>query len=301
MSAREETKMSFSECVPSPNIADETTDGPHKIDFVDSPSIVESELFKRPAIKTDLPIPVPFSESQPPKRPTIEPVHTWANQSIPIGAAKLGPVDATDKVASAIAATSHIDTDTAVAMVDSARPSKSLNKKFRFSPKGILVAMVLGQVIGLAIGAAWSSPSAFTENLKATDLRGLVEGVFAGSSKPDQSAQLLSAAADARGPKLNEIVDQLVAIGSDLSAVKQDIKEIAAGQEQIRQAQEQLAETQSAGQERIRKAQEQLAQAQSRFAASQLQAHLKQNPQPSPPPPDGRKLNRRDVYYYPSR
>ncbi len=161
----------------------------------------------------------------------------------------------------------------------SASFSKSSKKKFRFRRKGIIIATILGLATGIAIGGEWSSPHTFIENLKATNLGGVVETIFAGSSKVEQSAQPMAAAADATGHKLSEIADQLVEIASELSSVQQNIKELAGGQEQIRKTQEQLAQTQS------------------RFAVSQTQANLKQNAQTSSQKPDGRKINARDVYF----
>lgn len=157
----------------------------------------------------------------------------------------------------------------------SSKPSKKNNL---FDGKGIVIATILGLATGAALGGVWSSPHIFTENLKATNLRGVVETIFAGSSKAEQSAQPLPVAAGATDPKLSAITDQLVAIATDLSSVQQNIKELASGQEQIRNLQVQLALTQS------------------RFAVLQAQANIQQKTQPSPQMPEGRKLNRRDVY-----
>jgi len=211
-------------------------------------------------------------------------------------------LNATDNVASAVAANSnifgrkHIETgpDLTTTPVDqlSTPFSKSSEENGRGSRKGIVIAMMLGLAIGIAIGGEWS-PQTFTENLKAINLRGVAETIFAGSSNGEPSAQLPLQASAATDTRLSEIADQLIAVTGDLSFMKQNIQELTTGQEQIRKSQEQLAQSQSAGQEQIRKVQEQLAQMQSRFSALQAQANLKQHPQqPSPPPPDSRRPNR---------
>jgi hypothetical protein len=160
------------------------------------------------------------------------------------------------------------------------RPSnqlpKSSNKKFWFGRKAIVVGAILGLATG--IGGAWSSPHIFTDNLKAANLRGVVESIFAGFPKTEQSTQSLPAVADATGPKLGEIADQLATIANELSSLQQNIKELAGGQEQIRKAQEQLAQTQA------------------RLAVSQTQVNLKQ--QLSSNTSESRKLNRRDPWKY---
>jgi len=264
--------MSFFECVPSPKIADETIAGQHKGDF------------------PDLAIPVPIAESEFLKRPEIESVYARANEPMAT------EMNASDKVASAIAdirSLKHIETGPFVTTIpadQAAAPlSKSSKKTFRFSRKGIIIAAMLGLATGIAIGGKWPSPHSFVENLKATNLRGLVETIFASSSKSEHlAADPQSAVADV--PKLSEIPDQLTAIVSNLSSLQQSMNELAVGQEQIRKAQEQLAQRQ-----------EQLAQTQSRFTVSQVQANLKQNTQPSVHTTAGRKLNRRDDVYRPWR
>ena len=182
-----------------------------------------------------------------------------------------------DKVAAAIAATSdthklkHIETCPDVTTIpvdqdpmpvdhDPAPLSKSSKKNSQLRRKGIVIGAMLCLTTGIVIGG-------FTQNLKAINLRGA------------EQAAPQPAVVDATGPKLSEIADQLVAIASDLSSVHQKIKELAAAQEQIRKAQEQLAQTQS------------------RFAALQAQANLKQNMQPTPHTPEGRKPNRRDIHF----
>jgi hypothetical protein len=273
--AKEETKMSYFQCVTSPNIADETVGDQHKGDSVRVP-MAKSELFKRPAIEAE---------------------HASGDNSMHTDSANSGPMDAADKIASAIAATSDrrslkfIETglDVTTMPIDqaSAPSSDSSRKEFRISRKGIIITMVLGLATGIAIGGEWLSHHSFIETLKATNLRGAVETIFAGSSKAEHlAADPLPAAAGVH--KLSEIPDQLTAIASSLSSVQQSINELAVGQEQIRKAQEQLAQRQ-----------EQLAQTQSRFAVSQTQANLKQNTQPSLHSTAGRKLNRRDDVYHP--
>ena len=252
--------MSFFECVPSPKIAD----AQHEDDLPETR------------------IPLPMVEGD--------------------------FLNGTDKFASAIAANPNViglerietGPDVTTMPIDqvSTQFSKSSKEKFRVSREGILLATTLGLAFGIAIGGVWSSPH-LTENLKATNLHGVVEAIFAGSSNAEQPTQQpLPASTDT---KLSEIADQLVALTSDLSSMKRNIKELATGQEQIRKAQEQLVQTQLAGQEHIRKTHEQLAQMQSRFSALQAQANLKQHPQPSPHPSDGRRLDRRGGYYYPLR
>lgn len=166
----------------------------------------------------------------------------------------------------------------------------------RVSRKGIIVAAMLGLAAGIAINGEWSLSQSSAENLKA-NLRGVVETVFAGSSKTEQSAKFPQPPSDATDATLREIADQLVALAEALSTMQQNMKELATTQQQIRKDQAQLAQTQSIGQDQIRKTQEQLAQTQSRFLALQAQTNLKQNPQPRPHSPDGRKLN----HSYPSR
>ena len=237
--------MSFFESVPSPKIADETIGDQH---FPGSPVLL------------------PLAESD----PETEAVYAF---------------DATDKVASAIAGLKQVETGPEVTkspLEPALAPLSELQKKrFRVSRKDIIVATILGLVAGIAVGGAWSSPANFTDKLKATALPGTAEIVFAGSAKPEQSAQPGPVSADASGPKLDEMKDQLNAIASELSSLQQNMKGLAEGQEQIRESQAQLAQTQS------------------RFSAAQTQANLKQSAQPGTHPPQVRKVSRRDDLYHP--
>jgi hypothetical protein len=278
--------MSFFESVPSPKIADDTLGGQRNDDL------------------SETRIPLPTAESDFFKHRT-EPVYSCANE------VKSASMNDNDKVASAIASNSdilrlkHVKTDPDVTTMPADQASSpfsdSSKKRFRVSRKGVIIATMLGLATGIAIGGEWSSPHTFIENLKAANLHGVIETIFADSPKAELSAQQALQPARATDTKLSEIADQLVGLASDLSSVKENMEELKTGQEQIRKVQEQLAQTQFTGQEQIRKAQEQLAQMQLRFAALQAQANLKQNAQPNPHVPDARRLNRRDVYYYPLR
>ena len=112
-----------------------------------------------------------------------------------------------------------------------------------FGGKGIVICAMLSLATGIAVGAAWSR----------TDV-----------TPPD-------------------VQNQLNAIARDLSSQQQNIKELAAGQEQIRKTQGQLAEAQS--------------QAQSHLAVLQAQANAKQNKQSAPATTEDRKFYRRDYRY----
>ena len=121
--------------------------------------------------------------------------------------------------------------------------SKASKKTSLFSGKGIVICAMLSLATGIAVGAAWSR----------TDV-----------TSPD-------------------VQNQLNAIARDLSSQQQNIKELAAGQEQIRKTQGQLAEAQS--------------QAQSHLAVLQAQANAKQNKQSAPATTEDRKFYRRDYRY----
>ena len=121
--------------------------------------------------------------------------------------------------------------------------SKPSKKKSLFGGKGIVICAMLSLATGIAVGAAWSR----------TDV-----------TAPD-------------------VQNQLNAIARDLSSQQQNIKELAAGQEQIRKTQGQLAEAQS--------------QAQSHLAVLQAQANAKQNKQSAPTATEDRKFYRRDYRY----
>jgi hypothetical protein len=121
------------------------------------------------------------------------------------------------------------------ASISSSKPSK---KKSWFGGMGIVICAMVSLVTGIAVGAAWS-PHSLTENLKSYNFRGVLETIFADSSKGHPTAQ--ATVASVAAPEFSEIQNQLNAIARNLSSMQQNINELAAGQEQIRKAQSELA------------------------------------------------------------
>ena len=118
-----------------------------------------------------------------------------------------------------------------------------------------------------------------TENLKSNNLRGVLETIFADSSKGQLAVQAAPAAANVTAPDFSEIQNQLNAIARGLSSVQQNINELTAGQEQMRKAQGQLAVLQA------------------HLVNLQTVANAKQNKQSAPAATEGRKFYRGDSRY----
>jgi len=142
----------------------------------------------------------------------------------------------------------------------SIQSSQSSKKKALFGGKGIAICAMLGLAVGIAIGAEWPGAHALTENLKSYIFR---EPTFADSSKAEPTAQAAPAAPSVADSDFIKIQNKLNAIAQELSSVQQDVKELAAGQEQLRKAQWSLAGLQA------------------RLLNMQTMATLKQNKQPS--------------------
>jgi hypothetical protein len=157
------------------------------------------------------------------------------------------------------------------ASISSSKPSK---KKSRFGGKGIVICAMLAT--GIAVVAAWSQTHSLTENLKSYNFRGVLDTIFADSSKGQPAAQPAPAAPQVTAPDFSEIQSQLNAIVLSLSSMRQDINELAAGQEQIRKAQWQAAVLQA------------------RLFALQTAANAKENKQSAHGATDGPKSYRRD-------
>lgn len=243
-------------------------------------------------------IPLPISESE---YFRTKSVGASANGPAPLDLAKSRPIN-TQEFTPAVETNSdihrleHIVTGPLVstipgdeASIPSSKPSK---KKSRFGGIGIVICAMLSLVTGIAVGAAWS-PHSLTENLKSYNFRGVLETIFADSSKGHPTAQATVAsvaapdlseiqnqvnaiarsvssmqpapAASVTAPDFSEIQNQLNAITRTVSSMQQNINDLAVGQEQIR------------------KAQWQLAGAQQRLVNLQTLANAKQNKQPDLP------------------
>jgi len=195
----------------------------------------------------NLPIPVPISES---KYFGVENVPASANGPASIVSTKSGPIN-TQEVTPAVETNSDIhrlerietgpDVSTIPsdeASIPSSKPSK---KKSRFGAKGIVICAMLSLATGIAVVAAWSQTHSLTVNFKSYNFRGVLDTIFADSSKGQPAAQPAPAAPHVTSPDFSEIQNQLNAIVLSLSSMQQNINELAAGQEQIRKAQWQAA------------------------------------------------------------
>ena len=143
--------------------------------------------------------------------------------------------------------------------------SKPSKRKPMLGGKGILIFAMLGLATGIAVAAAWSWPHSLIDDLKSYK-RGVVETIFAVTSKGQGAVQVSAATPDVTARDVSEILNRLDAIDRGLSSMQQNVNELAAGQAQIRKEQLDLAVLQA------------------RLVAKQTIANAKQNKQSTPDP-----------------
>jgi hypothetical protein len=161
------------------------------------------------------------------------------------------------------------------ASIEASKPAKKKHMLGVKSGKGILIFAMVSLVTLIAVAAEW--PHSLTENLKSYK-RGVLESIFAVTSKGQRAAQAAPAPADVTAPDVSEILNRLNAIDRSVSSMQQNVNELAAGQAQIRKTQLDIAVLQS------------------RFLAAQTIANAKQNKQSTPDAIEGRRFSRRDYH-----
>jgi len=160
------------------------------------------------------------------------------------------------------------------ASIEASKPAKRKHMLDGKGGKGILIFATVSLVTLIAVAAEWW-PHSLTENLKSYK-RGVVENIFAVTSKDQRAAQAAPAPADVTAPDISEILNRLNAIDRGLSSMQQNVNELAASQAQISKTQLDIAVLQS------------------RLLAAQTIANAKQNKQSTSDAIEGRRFSRRD-------